>query len=63
MEREDEHFLHGESHMSLVTVTVSSGKHQRHIFVGGQVGEKERRGNVKDNYYEYDAENETFESM
>jgi len=49
--------------MSLVTVTVSSGKHQRHIFVGGQVGEKERRGNVKDNYYEYDAENETFESM
>jgi len=32
--------------MSFVTVTDSSGK-QRHIFVGGQVGENERRGPLR----------------
>jgi len=44
------------NHTSFVTATDSSGK-QRHIFVGGQVGENERRGNVKD-HYEFDVKND-----
>jgi len=44
------------NHMSFVTVTDAAGK-SRHIFVGGQVGENEKSGNVADNY-EYDVKND-----
>jgi len=46
------------NHMSYVTVRDST-KRERHIFVGGQVGEEEKTGNVSDNY-EYDVATDTW---
>ena len=43
------------NHMSYATVLDAQGK-QRHICVGGQVGENEQTGNIADNY-EYDVQN------
>ena len=46
------------NHMSYVTAKDEFGN-ERHIFVGGQVGENEFTGNIKDNY-EYDVATDTW---
>ena len=49
------------NHMSYVT-TMDETLTERHFFVGGQVGENENTGNIKDNY-EYDVGSDTWIKM
>jgi len=46
------------NHMSFVT-SMDETLTERHFFVGGQVGENEYTGNIKDNY-EYDVGSDTW---